>query len=63
MLKHSLFSDYYLAHRKERAQPASSQNRVEGSLAVAPDQTSNKPLIVSRMNSRTWWENGWNNRG
>jgi hypothetical protein len=61
MYRHTLFSDYYLDYRKERnAHRPSAVARVEGTLAVAPESEEKKRVIISRMSSRTWWENGWN---
>lgn len=64
MLNHSVFSEYYLANRKERGLTCagSNQPRTEGSLAVAADGAARKTMVLRRVSSRTWWENGWQNR-
>jgi len=61
MLKHSLFSEFYLSRRHAKAQPETMVPRIVGALAVSV-RPQNKPIILCRANSRTWWESGWQNR-
>lgn len=64
MLNQSIFSEYYLANRKDRGLDGAVNNqpRTEGSLAVANDDAAKKNMVLRRVSSRTWWENGWQNR-
>lgn len=62
MLKHSLFSDFYLSRRHNVTDDSSRMPIVEGSLAVNADRQRGKKLVLCRANSRTWWESGWQNR-
>lgn len=58
MLKHSLFSQFYLSRRHARALPENPTPRIVGALAVSV-KPQHKPIILCRANSRTWWESGW----
>ncbi len=61
MLKHSLFSEFYLSRRHAKVQPETSSPRIVGALAVSVKR-QDKPVVLCRANSRTWWESGWQNR-
>ncbi|MEW6708817.1 MAG: hypothetical protein AB1403_03260 [Candidatus Riflebacteria bacterium] len=57
MLKFSIFSDNYLNHRLERNNEEKPE--IQGSLAVSTGRKNEKSLLISRSNSRIWWESGW----
>jgi len=59
MLKHSMFSDFYITRRNRLAGARRSMPFCEGTLAVAPQQQTGQRLVISRAASRTWWETGW----
>ncbi len=59
MLKHSMFSDFYITRRNRLAGAQRSMPYCEGSLAVASQHQPGQRLVVSRAASRTWWETGW----
>lgn len=62
MLRHSMFSDFYLSRRQARADEHSQTPVINGSLAIAADRQRDKKLVLSRAASRTWWESGWQQR-
>lgn len=59
MLKHSMFSDFYITRRNRLAGAQRCMPYCEGSLAVASQNHPGQRLVVSRAASRTWWETGW----
>ncbi len=59
MLKHSMFSNFYLNRRNSYADGICSRPSVNGSLAVVPIRQPDKKLVMCRATSRTWWESGW----
>jgi hypothetical protein len=57
-----MFSQFYL-DRKNAAVSETAKNEgsemIQGSLAVYADNRQGHTIPVSRSNSRTWWEKGW----
>lgn len=65
MLKHAIFSEYYLANRQQRGLTDESQRNTataDGMLALASDRSEKSALLIRRAPTKTWWENGWQNR-
>ncbi len=58
MLRHSIFSDFYLGKRNN-SENSSGPSRCQGSLALSPQNPAEKKIVLCRGSSRTWWENAW----
>ncbi|MDD3147356.1 MAG: hypothetical protein PHD82_08645 [Candidatus Riflebacteria bacterium] len=61
MLKHSMFSNFYLG-KKINSEASCMQAKCHGSLALSPQDHNEKRVIFSRGASRTWWESAWQAR-
>ncbi len=62
MLKHSLFSNFYLNRKNNQLRQSGETQEpgaIHGALAVSRKESQSTGIPVSRMRSRTWWESGW----
>jgi hypothetical protein len=62
MLKHTMFSNFYLNKKNSqlrKADNAPGAETIHGTLAVSRKDSQANGIPVSRMRSRTWWESGW----